>query len=310
MPTYYKKKKVLKKKRYNNKRRVYRRPQKYPNARAISIQRADLVPRTKLVEMVFDNTYLMRPEGTKGNNTMGLCFNLTDLFSGPAATIQPAADPICPFWGAYNIPGTVNQSGDQHTEQPYGFSRFIGDGGTTNTAPYRNYMVLGGIWSIRAEMIHQTQATGTPSDELCKLITICTRYGRNATDAIGSGETLSGWQGHRGVRQANMTALVASGTNRPSSGDAQQVRMSGKFSSKKWFDVKDIKDNLSRLGGSFNDEGSYIPPEEDCFLQLGIFDRIQRGDEVAYVLPNMMIRFKYKAIVLCTETNQLRNVNP
>lgn len=306
----YKGRKTYKKKPFRRtKKRIYRKPQKYPNTRAIAIQRMDLVPRTRVMKCVFDNTYLLTPNGTKLNNTLGLCFNLTNLFDGPAATIQPAADPVCPFWGAYESSETLNQSGEAHTAKPYGFSRFIGDGGTTNDAPYRNYMVLGGKWSLRVEQVHKTQASEPAPGDLAKLVAVVSRYGRNTTDALSPSESLSTWQNHRGIKQSNMTALVSSGTNRPSTSGNQQVRQSGAFSSKKWFDVKDIKDNLNRLGGSFNDEGTYIKPEEDCFLQIGIFDRLRRGDDAGYVLPNVMCRFRYEAVVLCTETNQLNNID-
>lgn len=305
----YNKKPILRK-RKAQKKRIYRKPQKYPNARAIAIQRMDLVPRTKMMKCVFDDSYLITPNGAKLSNTVGLCFNLTNLFDGPAATIQPAADPICPFWGAYEPTGTMNQSGQAHTAKPYGFTRFIGDGSTTTSAPYRNYMVLGGKWSIRVEQVHKTEGSGVDPAELSKLCAIVSRYGRNTTDALSPTESLTTWQNHRGIKQSNMTALVSSGTNRPSTSGNQQIRQTGTFSSKKWFDVKDIKDNLNRLGGSFNDEGTYIKPEEDCFLQIGLFDRMRAGDPSGHVLPNIMVRFKYEAIVLCTETNQLNNIQP
>lgn len=303
---YRKYQKKPKKKIY--KKKVFRKPQKYPNSRAIAIQRMDLVPNTKLMKCVFDDTYLITPNGDKLTNTFGLCFNLTNLYNGVAATIPTAADGVVPFWGAYLNTETLNQSGQSFNAQPYGFSRFIGDGSTTTTAPYRNYMVVGGKWSIRVEQTHKTGPSAPDSQDLAKLVAVCTRYGRNNSDALGPEQSLQNWQQHRGVQQSNMTALVSSGSNRPSTSGNQQIRMSGAFSSKKWFDVKDIKDNLNRLGGSFNDTGSYIPPEEDCFLQIGLFDRLRRGDDSGYVMPNVMIRFRYEAIVLCTETNQLRNV--
>jgi len=302
-----KKKKVYRKR--NNKK--YSKPNKYPNTRAIAIQRVDLVPRQKVVKMVFDDTYLIVPNGAKLSNTCGLCFNLTNLFDGPAATIPtPAGTPApkVPFWGSYNNTDTMNQSGANYAAKPPGFTRFIGDGGTTNEAPYRNYMVLGGKYSIRVEQVHKTSAAAPEGQDLAKLIAICTRLGRDNTSALGPEQSLQDWQGHRGMKQSNATALAASGTNRPSSGSNQQIRQTGTFSSKKWFDVKDIKDNLNRLGGSFNDTGDYIAPEEDCFLQIAMFDRIRRGDPTGYVLPNIMVRFKYEAIVLCTETNQLNNI--
>lgn len=309
----YRSRKVYKKKKP---KRVYKKKyintrSKYPNTRAVAIQRVDLVPRSKVVKMVFDDTYLIVPNGAKLSNTVGLCFNLTDLFNGPAATIPTPAGspaPLVPYWGSYNNTDTLNQSGAAYNAKPPGFTRFIGDGGTTNEAPYRNYMVLGGKWSIRVEQIHKTSAAAPEGQDLAKLIAICTRYGRNNTDALGPEQSLQDWQGHRGMKQSNATALAASGTNRPSSSSNQQIRQSGTFSAKKWFSVKDIKDNLNRLGGSFNDEGTYVPPEEDCFLQIAMFDRIRRGDPTGYVLPNVMIRFRYEAIVLCNETNQLNNL--
>jgi len=296
-------------KKYNSKKTLKKKIPRYPNNRAVAIQRMDLVARQRTMKCVFDDTYLINPNGDKLVNTVGLCFNLTDLFNGPAATIQPPGDPVCPFWGAYDSTKTMNQSGNAHTSKPYGFTRFIGDGGTTNNAPYRNYMVLGGKWNIRVEQVHKTGASAPAQNDLSKLVAIVTRYGRNTADALTPEQSLSEWQNHRGVQQSNMTALVSSGSNRPSTGTNQQIRQSGSFDSKKWFDVKDIKDNLNRLGGSFNDLGTYIPPEEHCFLQIGMFDRIRRGDTDGYVLPDVMIRFRYEAVVLCTETNQLNNID-
>ena len=313
MPTnrsYPKKPRTYKKKKYI-KKRTFRKPQKYPNTRAVAIQRMDLVPNTKMMKCVFDDTYLITPNGEKLANTFGLCFNLSNLFNGPASTIPTASGTpatLVPFWGAYLNTATMNQSGDPYTAKPYGFTRFIGDGGTTNEAPYRNYMVVGGRWSIRVEQTHKTSSSAPEAQDLAKLVAVCTRYGRNNTDAISPTESLQDWQDHRGVRQSNMTSLVSSGSNRPSTSGNQQIRMSGGWSAKKFFSVKDIKDNLNRLGGSFNSSGTYIPPEEDCFLQIGLFDRLRRGDDAGYVMPNVMIRFKYEAIVLCTETNNLRNV--
>lgn len=285
---------------------------KYPNTRAVAIQRMDLVQPTRLMKCVFDDTYILKPaptEVSKGSNTMGLCFNLTDLFNGPASTITTAAEGTKCFWGAVDLVESKNQSGNNFNAKPYGFTRYIGDGGTTTTAPYRSYMVVGGKWSIRCEQVHKTGTAAPATQDLAKLLALCTRYGRNTTDALSNTELLQQWQNHRGVKQVNMTALAASGTNRPSSGSNQQATLSGTFSSKKWFDVKDIKDNLYRLGGSFNDEGTYVPPEEDCFLQIGLFDRIRNGDDAGYVMPDVMIRFCYEAIVLCTETNQLQNID-
>lgn len=300
---------MKKKKTYRKKKKIYVKSKtKYPNTRAVAIQRIDLVPRSKLVKMVFDDTYLIVPNGPKLANTVGLCFNLTNLFDGVANTIPTAASGNVPFWGAYNNTSSLNQSGALYTAKPPGFTRFIGDGGTTNEAPYRNYMVVGGKWQIRVEQVHKVSAAAPEGQDLAKLIAICTRLGRNNTDALGPTQSLQDWQQHRGMKQSNATALAASGTNRPSSSSNQQIRQTGTFSAKKWFNVKDIKDNLNRLGGSFNDEGTYIAPEEDCFLQIAMFDRIRRGDPMGYVLPNVMVRFKYEAIVLCNETNQLNNI--
>jgi hypothetical protein len=296
----------------NPKKGKYAKKSKYPNTRAIAIQRMDLVPRQRVMKCVFDESYLIVPNGAKLSNTVGLCFNLTNLFDGPSATIPtPGGTPAVkvPFWGSYNNTDTTKQSGQSYSAKPYGFTRFIGDGGTTNDAPYRNYMVLGGKYNLRVEQVHKTSASAPESQDLAKLVAIVTRFGRTDTNALSAEEQLSTWQNHRGIKQANMTALVSSGSNRPSTSGNQQIRMSGKFSAKKWFDVKDIKDNLNRLGGSFNDTGTYIPPEEDCFLQMGMFDRIQAGDPTGYVLPNIMVRFRYEAVVLCTETNQLNNID-
>ena len=309
----YRGRKTYKKpKRYGKKKYTKRRPvtskSKYPNTRATAIQRMDLVPRTRLMKCVFDQTYLITPNGDKLTNTFGLCFNLTNLFDGPANTIPTAADGTVPFWGAYLNTETLNQSGDAHNAKPYGFSRFIGDGSTTTSAPYKNYMVLGGKWTLRVEQTHKTGASAPSTQDLAKLVAVVSRYGRDNDSALGPNQSLSEWQNHRGIKQSNMTALAASGTNRPSSGSNQQVRQSGTFSAKKWFDVKDVKDNLNRLGGSFNDSGTYIPPEEACFLQIGFFDRLRRGDDTGYVMPNVMCRFRYEAVVLCTETNQLNNI--
>lgn len=291
------------------KKRIYRKPQKYPNTRAIAIQRMDLVPRQRVMKCVFDDTYLIVPNGTaKGVNTVGLCFNLTNLYDGPAYTVQRPADPPTPFWGATEFPTSQNMSGRPYSDKPYGFSRFIGDGGSTNTAPYRNYMVLGGKWAVRVEQVHKTAENPPPLEELSKVLALVTRMDRNL-DSLSPSATLSTWHRHRGIKQSNMTALSGSNSNRPSTSGNQQVRQTGVFSAKKWFDVKDIKDNLNRLGGSFNEDGTYIQPEEDCFLQIGLFDRMPQGDSAGYVLPNFMVRFKYEAIVLCTETNQLNNID-
>lgn len=296
-------KKVTKNRKYDKKS-----SKRYENTRAPSIQRMDLVQPTRLMECVFDQTYILKSNGENKSNTFGLCFNLVDLFSGPAATIQTAADPIGPYWGALDPSISSNQSGQANTTKPNGFTRYIGDGGTTNDAPYRNYMVVGGKYEIRAEQVHRTGAGAPSPDNLTKCLAMVVRKDRN-TDELASSALLSTWQNYRDVKQVNLTALVQSNTNRPAVSTNQQARCKGTFSAKKWFDIKDIKDNLNRLGGSFNDEGTYIPPEEDCFLQIGFMDRLHLGDDGGYVMPDMLVRFKYKALVLCTETNQLRNID-
>jgi len=295
-------KKVTKNRKYNKKS-----SKTYENTRAPSIQRMDLVQPTRLMECVFDQTYVLKPNGSSKSNTFGLCFNLTDLFNGPAATVQPAAQPIGPYWGAVDTALSSNQSGQSNQSKPNGFTRYIGDGGTTNDAPYRNYMVVGGKYDIRAEQIHRTGPGAPEQANLTKCLAMVVRKDRNL-DELASSAILSTWQNFRDIKQVNMTALAASNVNRPSSGTNQQGKCSGTFSAKKWFDVKDIKDNLNRLGGSFNDVGTYIRPEEDCFLQIAFMDRLHLGDDEGYVMPDILVRFKYRALVLCTETNQLRNI--
>ena len=303
-------KKRAPKRKFGKKQANKKAPAKYPNTRARAIQRMDLVPNSQMLKCVFDETYLVKGNGLSKDNTMGLCFNLSDLFEGPAAT-QDFTAPKSPYWGAAVGTASINMSGNPDTQQPKGFSRYI----TTptpvgSTAPYKNYMVLGGKWTARFEQIHETTGAGIPAPELVKLISVASRYGRDTTNSLQADTKLTSWQGHRGIQQANMTALVSAGTNRPSTSTNQQTRLSGTWSAKKWFSVTDIKDNLNRLGGSFNQDGTYVPPEEDCFLQLGIFDRLQRGDPDGKIFPNFNIRFRYEAIVLCTETNQLQNEQP
>lgn len=295
-------KKVTKNRKYDKKS-----SKKYENTRAPSIQRMDLVQPTRLMECVFDQTYILKANGENKSNTYGVCFNLTDLFNGPAATVQTAAEPIAPYWGAVDPSLSSNQSGQAHTSKPNGFTRYIGDGGTTNDAPYRNYMVVGGKYEIRAEQIHRTGPGAPAQENLSKCLAMVVRKDRNL-DELASSAILSTWQNFRDVKQVNLTALAASNVNRPSSGTNQQAKCSGTFSAKKWFDVKDIKDNLNRLGGSFNDLGTYIPPEEHCYLQVAFMDRLHLGDDTGYVMPDMLVRVKYRALVLCTETNQLRNI--
>ena len=264
-----------------------------------------------MLKCVFDETYLVKGNGISKDNTMGLCFNLSNLFAGPAATMD-FTSPKSPYWGSAvgATSGNVNMSGNPDSAQPKGFSRYITNGDKTNPAPYSNYMVVGGKWTARFEMLHETEGAGTPSNELVKLISVASRPSRDLLYSVQGDTPLTDWQGHRGVQQANLTGLVSTGSNRPATSTNQQARLSGTWSAKKWFNVQDLKDNLNRLGGSFNQSGDYIPPEEDYFLQLGIFDRLPRGDTVGKIFPDFNIRFRYEAIVLCLEPNQLNNQQP
>lgn len=310
---YSKKTKTYNKKRVKDSDKlVYTKNARYPNTRALAIQRMDLVPPSKLMKCVFDDTYLISTgipgSSGKGTNTFGLCFNLNDLENGPAATITSAAEGTGPYWGDVNIPDSYNQSGESMSEPPFGFTRFIGDGSSTNTAPYRAYTVVGGKWNIRVEQVHKTGAAAPAANDLAKLVGVCSKLGREKVNTIGANEDLSKWQNTIGVQQSNMTSLVSSGTNRPSTSGNQQIRQSGTWSAKKFFDIKDIKDNLERIGGDRNEAGTYIPPEDNCYLQVGFFDRIRNGDDAGYVMPNVMVRFRYEAVVLCTSQNMSRNV--
>lgn len=304
------------KQKYNakNKKTKFSKPQKYPNTRAKSIQRMDIVPTTALLKCVFDETYLMKPGATDKDNTMGLCFNLNDLISGPASTMA-GTFPKSPYWGARlldnpPVQGCINMSGKSDAAQPQGFDRYISyPNPSSSDAPYQSYTVVGGKWTFRIEQIHQTEGTGTTQDELCKLIAVATRYARTAVvdDGLRADTKLTNWQSGRDVQQVNLTALASAGTNRPSSSTNQQGRISGTWSSKKFFGYKDVKDNLLRVGGSYNEEGDIIFPEDNCFLQLGIFDRLPRGDDIGRVLPDFNIRFRYESLVLCTDVNQRLN---
>lgn len=293
----------------NKKAKKYQKPTKYPNARATAIQRMDLVPNTSLLKCVFDETYLLKGSALSKNNTFGMTFNLSDLFNGPAST-QTFTTPASPYWGAANFTDSTNMSGNSNQAKPPGFSRYIWSGDATDEAPYRNYTVVGGKYTIRAEQLHTTEGAGAPATSLTKLIAICSRLSRQNLYQNQGDTKLSQWQAGRGIQQSNLTALVASGTNRPTTASAQQMRQTGTFSTKKFFDIKDIKDNMDRLGGSFNEDGDYIPPEESCYLNIGVFDRLPIGDDSGYVMPDFSIRVRYEALVLCSETNQLANLQP
>lgn len=284
----------------------------YPNTRARAIQRMDIVPRQALLKCVFDETYLMKPNAVDKDNTMGLSFNLNNLLLGPAATMQ-GTFPFAPYWGAFDLASSINMSGKANVAQPDGFARYIAyPNPTASDAPYQTYVVVGGKWSFRIEQIHQTEDPGTNGNELCKLLSVCTRYARTSVvdNTLQASTKLQTWQDGRDVQQINMTALSAAGINRPSSSTNQQGRMSGTWSSKKFFGYKDIKDNIERVGGTYNEDGDIVSPEDNCFLQLGIFDRLPRGDDAGRILPNFNIRFRYEAIVLCSDVNMRLNNQP
>ena len=116
------------KKKYYKKRKTARK--NYSNNRALAIQRATFTPQTKMVEFVYDETFLLRGNGIdKDTNTMGLQFSLSDLEGGPGKD---------PFWGAYNASISAQQSDRSLTAPIEGWSRWMSSRQPTATAPPRS----------------------------------------------------------------------------------------------------------------------------------------------------------------------------
>lgn len=114
--------------------------------------------------------------------------------------------------------GSVNdpdQTGTGH--QPMGYD--------TWTSLYNHYVVLGAKISV------QTIADGT-ADSMT---------GVYITDSTGA-PAYSDWTGFIEARKGT-TKMIASSQVRP-------VRTYGKYSAKKFFNVKDVRDNLDRLGAA------------------------------------------------------------
>lgn len=314
MPGYTKGKSVFKtygnpsnKKKYYKKRKDNRK--NYANNRALAIQRATFVPQTKLVEFVYDETFVLRGNGLdKDTNTMGLTFDLMDLEGGPGKNA---------FWGAYNATVSAQQSMRNLDDPILGWERWFSAKSTASdpaaSAPYTRAMVVGGKYECRTELIPRTD--NTADADMVRLLAqasyIATTQGGTGNSALIDSMLLSDVEGFRDVKRNNMVVPNGMGSNGSSSSVTQQVIQKGKWSTKKLFGVSDLKDNQDRFSSCYCPTG-YTRPEDFSRLNIGFFDRIKDTDSTGQLhkaMPDIVCRVKINYLVLCSDPNLNFNQN-
>ena len=303
-------------KKYGKKSRASR----YVSPRALAIQRADLMPQTKLVEFVMDETFYLCPNATtKASNAHGLYLQLGTPFA-------PYNTSGGPYWGGSDFTKNARLSGIDTAWADWnmpGSGRWVG----AHPSPYKGGTVIGFDVEIRAEQATRsvTQETATPIPDMVRSIAFCAKLSTDTgtVDKSTTNEaTLHQWQGTRKHRQVNMT--VDSGTlsvgSGPAKNNAQQGYIRLKGSAKKMFGFNDYKDVYNKYGFITDKSGgsaSISGPEQQPYLHIGFFDRFQSINNntstaypnLPYVMPDMAVRVKHKIIVLCRNPNNLVNID-
>ena len=293
------KRKLYKKRKTNRKN--------YSNNRALAIQRATFTPQTKMVEFVYDETFLLRGNGIdKDTNTMGLQFSLSDLEGGPGKS---------PFWGAYNASISAQQSDRSLTAPIEGWSRWMSSRQPTATAPYSRAMVVGGKYEVRTELLPRTD--NVADADMVRLLAqasyIATRQGGTGDSALNDSMLISDVENFRDVKRNNLVVPNGMGSNGSSSSVAQQTFQKGKWSTKRLFGVSDLSDNQDRFSGCYcGSAPPYTAPEEPVRLNIGYYDRIKDGSTniLAHkAMPDIVTRVKINFLVLLSDPNLNFNEN-
>lgn len=284
----------------NHKKKKYPKRQdnkkNYANNRALAIQRATFVPQTKLLEFVYDETFLLRGNGLdKDTNSMGLQFTIMNVGAGPAY--------LGPFWGAYDQAVSAQQSDRSLTAPVQGWDRWFSSV-TASTSPYRRSMVVGGKYEVRSEILPRTDNVAD-ADMVRLLATtsyVTNKYG--GVSVPSDQMTISETEGFRGVKRNNIVVPSGMGGNGGSSSVTQQTLQKGKWSTKKLFGVTNLKDNMDRFATNYTE--AYVPPSEGATLTIGYFDRIKDSDTAGLahkVMPDIIARVKISYIVLASNPN-------
>lgn len=297
-------------KRKNYKKRKVAR-KNYSNNRALAIQRATFVPQTKMIEFVYDETFLLRGNGLdKDTNTMGLTFDLMDLEGGPGKSA---------FWGAYNATISAQQSDRSLTAPIEGWSRWMSPKSTaTNpgaTAPYSRAMVVGGKYEVRTELLPRTD--NVADADMVRLLAqasyVATRQGGTGNSALTDSMVISDVENFRDVKRNNLVVPNGMGNNGSASSVSQQTFQKGQWSTKKLFGVSDLKDNQDRFSACYcGSVPTYTRPEDFARLNIGYYDRIKDGSTniLAHkAMPDIVTRVKINFLVLLSDPNLNFNEN-
>jgi hypothetical protein len=297
----------------SGKRKLYKkrpaRRKNYSNNRALAIQRATFTPQTKMIEFVYDETFLIRGNGLdKDTNTMGLTFDLMDLEGGPGKNA---------FWGAYNASISAQQSERSLTAPIEGWGRWLSPRQTASdpgaTAPYSRAMVVGGKYEVRTELLPRTD--NVADADMVRLLAqasyVATAQGGTGNSALTDSMVISDVENFRDVKRNNLVVPNGMGNNGSSSSVSQQTFQKGNWSTKRLFGVSDLKDNQDRFSACYCPTG-YTRPEDFARLNIGYYDRIKDGSTniLAHkAMPDIVTRVKINFLVLLSDPNLNFNEN-
>ena len=324
-----------KKKSYRKKRSTYRKrksktaykkkrasSKSYGTNRAIAIPRATFTATSKLVEFVWDQTWVLKnaiPPGQPGkNNSFGMHFLVNDLY-------RPAnLDPILPqtqqgpVWGAcfpYGPQGSTESVIDSYE----GTHRWLSSGNPTNmkASPYRRSTVMKTKVDYRVtQLTVYTDGGVVPTADQCvSNIAIIAGFRQSSTANGTRNQTTSELydvETDRNQKRHNMSCQTAVSTPQ----NAEQVRGSQTMSAKSLYGFKDWKDNsvgqnkesICAQENHSNTAGQPPgPPQNSVFWHIGFYDRYPNVNNEQYVMPDVEIRIKMTSLVMLTMPNPASN---
>ena len=289
--------------------------------RVMAIQRATFSPQSKMVQFVFDQTYVLHSlpaQGAGKTNSYGLAFCVNDIYN-PAylGAVPPQLNPG-PYWGACT--GNTCGLNNQVTDGYEGTRRWLSTSTPTDgnfPAPYRRSVIKNVKVDYRCTPIIKVPVGGTtPTDPahaehmvqnigiLCGFRASHTAHGQrcSATNELYDVEE------DRHTKRYNMRTTQSGSTDLKLASTVEQVKGTQNVNAKMMYQFKDWADKRL-MTGQVRDQPGQNPgePELTTYWHIGFYDRYPNLMNEQWKMPDMEVRIKLTAMVELTMPNSNSN---
>lgn len=287
--------------------------------RVMAIQRATFSPQKKLVQFIFDQTYVLHAVPAAGagkTNSYGLAFCVNDLYSPAYLAAVPPQLANGPFWGA--CAGTVVGLGNNVDSQYEGTRRWLSTSIPVDgkyPAPYRRSVIKNVKIDYRCTPVVTIPMGGAvPTDppvaeHMVQNIGIICGYRASHTahdQRCSSTNELYEVEKDRHSKRYNMRTTQHHDTLLPNT--VEQVKGSQSCNAKTMYQFKDWEDKRLETGQVKEASGA-IPgaPELSTYWHIGFYDRYPNLMNEQFKMPDMEVRVKLTAIVELSMPNSNSN---